>query len=158
MNKIILALGSNIGDRQKNIQDAISLLSEKISDINIAKIYNSKAVGFENQADFLNTALSGQTSLEPEKLLQFTQDVEKRVGRIFRFHWGPREIDIDIIFYEDKIIETSYLQIPHPRMQERDFVLFPILDIAPDFVHPATGQTVKQLYEALNKSQLSITE
>jgi 2-amino-4-hydroxy-6-hydroxymethyldihydropteridine diphosphokinase len=158
MNNIILALGSNVGNSEKNIVDAVDLLSEHISKIKCAKIYRSHAVGFEDQADFFNTAIIGETSLAPEQLLDFTQDVEKRIGRVFRFHWGPREIDIDIIFFDDLVYKSSGLQIPHPRANERDFVLKPAADIAPNFIHPELGKSIRQLYEALDKSKLSIIE
>jgi len=156
MHTIILALGSNVGNKKTNIAKAVSIHSEKKSRVSMARLYDSKAMGFEHQDDFINTALIAQTQLSPEDLLLFTQATEKRVGRIFRLHWGPREIDIDIILYDDLIYKTANLEIPHPKMAERDFVLMPLMDIAPDFVHPIFKQTVKQLYGALDKSHHSI--
>ncbi len=151
MKKVFLALGSNVGNRKENIEKAIELLGEKISNIKTAKIYKTKPVGVENQPEFLNTAIVGFTELEPEKLLEFTKSVEKKVGRVYRFRWGPREIDIDILFYEDLIIKTKELTIPHPRIQERDFVLKPLLDLEPDFVHPVLKKTIKEIYTELKE-------
>jgi len=143
MTRIYLALGSNVGDREANIKKAIELLSEKIKDIKIGKIYISKAVGYEKQNDFFNTALEGYTDLSPTELLEFCQNVENKVGRIYRFKWGPREIDIDILMYGNEIISTEKLIIPHPYMLERDFVLMPLLDINPNLRDPISGQFLK---------------
>src|SRR5258706_7388759 len=136
MHKIFLALGSNVGDKAKNIETAIALLAEKIKDIHVASLYTTKPVGYVDQDNFVNTALSGDTDLTPEELLKFVKDIEQQVGRIYRFRWGPREIDIDILFYDDVVIKQERLEIPHPRLHERDFVLVPLSDIAPDLIHP----------------------
>ena len=151
MAKVFLGLGSNVGNREKNIKRAVGLLSEKIKNIKLARIYKSKPYGFKNQDYFLNTALSGNTDLSPEELFHFIKDVEKEVGRIKRFHWGPREIDIDILFYENLIYETDFLVIPHPRIQERDFVLKPLCDLNPDLIHPVLKKTVKELLDELDE-------
>lgn len=158
MHTIILALGANVGNREKNITNAISLLEKKISNIRCAKLYHSKAVGHENQPDFVNTVILAETMLAPEELLEFTQMIEKNIGRKFRFHWGPREIDIDIIFYDNLILDLENLQIPHPRAAERDFVLFPIKEIVPSFVHPVLKKTIAQLCAEIKQSQLSILQ
>ena len=136
MAHIFLALGSNVGDKKDNIQKAFDFLSEKISNIKMASIYESKAMYYQNQDDFLNTVIEGYTDLSLDELLNFTQNVESRVGRVFRFKNGPREIDIDILFYDDNINSDSRITVPHPLIQERDFVLSPLSELAPDFVHP----------------------
>src|SRR4051812_44554807 len=120
METVYLALGSNVGDSQEHIKKAVQLLGESLQHIKRAPIYRSKAVGYTDQPNFLNTAIEGQTQLSPQKLLKFIKDVEKRVGRVARFRWGPREIDIDIIFYGDQIVEQDGLTIPHARFAERD--------------------------------------
>ena len=154
LEKVFLALGSNIGDREKNINEALRLLKEKIKDLKVGNIYISKAVGYENQPDFYNTVVSGYTNLSPEELFYFVKGIEKQIGRIYRFHWGPREIDIDILFYGNQIIKRDFLEIPHPRLHERDFVLKPMLDIDADFVHPVLKKTVKELFEELRTKSI----
>jgi len=153
---IYLALGANVGDTTKNLDQAIQLLKTKVSDIEEAPRYRSRAVGFTDQPDFVNTAVKGQTSLEPLELLQFVKSIEAEVGRISRFRWGPREIDIDIIFYDDLILNTEVLQIPHARFAERDFVLKPVFDLAPDLVDPVSGKTVSVLYNNLPDTDKAI--
>jgi len=152
--KIFLGLGSNVGNKINNIQKAIIFLLEKIQDIQIAKFYETKAVGYENQENFINTAIKGYTDLDIQSLFEFTKEVEKKVGRIFRFKWGPREIDIDILFYDNVIYKDSNIEIPHPRIVERDFVLKPLLDLEPDFIHPVVKKSIKQLYEELRDKSI----
>ncbi len=154
MKKIFLALGSNIGDRKKNIDRALHLLQEKVFDIKASRIYVSKAVGYEKQPEFFNMVARGFTELSPYELLDFVKDVEKRVGRIKRFRWGPREIDIDILFYEDMQINSDILIIPHPRLHERDFVLYPLAEIEPDYIHPVFQKPISQLLENVNKENI----
>ncbi len=156
MNKVFLGLGSNVGDRKKNIKEAINLLSREIKNVKIAKIYISKAVGYEEQANFLNTVISGYTSLDVEQFFKFIKDVEKKVGRKYRFRWGPREIDIDILFFDDLVYESETLKIPHPRIQERDFVLKPLIDLEENLIHPVFKKTVKSLFNELKEDEFSI--
>jgi 2-amino-4-hydroxy-6-hydroxymethyldihydropteridine diphosphokinase len=144
---VYLALGSNVGDSQANIAQAIKLLGASVKQIKQASLYVSKAVGYTDQPDFLNTAASGQTSLSPEALLEFVKNVEGQVGRTASFHWGPREIDIDIISYGDTMLETKNLTIPHREFRKRDFVLQPLNDLDPALVDPVSGQTIKQLLD-----------
>jgi 2-amino-4-hydroxy-6-hydroxymethyldihydropteridine diphosphokinase len=127
-------------------------LGESIQAIKQAPVYRSKAAGYSDQPDFLNTAIRGETALSPEELFEFIKQVEQRVGRQERFRWGPREIDIDIIFYGDQTIATKELTIPHPRFAERDFVLQPIADLRPGLVDPLSGKTVQELLKALPES------
>ncbi len=156
MTTIYLALGSNVGDPALYIMKAIDLLGTVVHNIRRAPLYASKAVGFTDQADFLNTAISGKTELSPQALLQAINNVEQQVGRVKRFRWGPREIDIDIIFYGNQLLETDSLIIPHPSFQERDFVLRPLVDLDSKIIDPASHKTLKQLLDSLNASQLSI--
>ncbi len=155
MQEVYLALGSNVGDSRHFIDEAIKLLSSSITNIVRAPIYKSKAVGYTDQADFFNTIVQCQTNLSPGKLLKFIKDVEKQVGRVERFRWGPREIDIDIIFYGQEMVQKEGLTIPHPRFRERDFVLLPLCDLSPNIVDPETKLTVKKLLEKLPKDQQS---
>lgn len=149
MATVFLALGSNVGESQQNIEKAVGLLGSSIRDIVRAPIYTSKAFGVTDQPDFFNTALYGETDLAPLELLDFVKDVESNIGRIERFRWGPREIDIDIIFYDDLILIDSRLTIPHAGLRERDFVLRPLCDIAPEHIDPLSKHTIWQLFDAL---------
>src|SRR5512146_104970 len=153
MTTVYLALGSNIGDSREYIQKAVGLLGEVLSDLKRAPFYRSKAVGYTDQPDFLNTAVSGRTDLEPEALLARVKSIEQEVGRTASFYWGPRQIDIDIVFYGDKVIKTDKLTLPHPRFAERDFVLKPLNDLNFSLADPVSGQSVKRLLAGLNPQQ-----
>jgi len=150
-NVIFLGLGTNVGNKKKNLDKAIRKLKEKVSNIRVSKFYETEPWGYENQDKFLNAAVSGVTKLSPSELLQFVKQIEKEVGRVERFKWGPREIDIDILFYNDLMYEDSSLVIPHPFLHERKFVLEPLMDLDPNFIHPLFKQTISQLYEKLKK-------
>ena len=156
MTDIFLALGSNIDNRKQHIETAIVLLREKVQDITVAPLYETKPRYFEDQQNFLNTVLRGFTDLEPRELLQFTKAVQKKVGRVERFRNGPREIDIDILFYDNVVYKDEELEIPHPRLQERDFVLQPFSDINPDFSHPVLKKTIRELLASLPEEQRSV--
>ena len=156
MYLIFLALGSNIENRKQHVQTAIVLLREKVHDITVAPLYETKPRYFEDQYNFLNTVLRGFTDLEPRELLQFTKAVQKEVGRVERFRNGPREIDIDILFYGNVVYKDEDLEIPHPRLQERDFVLQPFSDLSPDFSHPVLKKTIRELLDVLPEVQRSI--
>jgi 2-amino-4-hydroxy-6-hydroxymethyldihydropteridine diphosphokinase len=156
MAVVYLALGSNVGIGDRQINQAITLLQDKLTRIRYAPHYSSKAVGYTDQPDFLNTAVKAETTMSPEELLAFTQEVEQTIGRIRRFRWGPREIDVDIIFYDDLIITTPELTIPHPRFAEREFVLKPLCDLNPDLIDPVSHKTVQELYDQLPETNLSI--
>ena len=156
MHQIYLAIGSNIENRKQHIETAIVLLCEKVRGITIAPLYETKPRYFEDQNNFLNTVLRGYTDLEPLELLQFTKAVQQEVGRVERFRYGPREIDIDILFYGNKVYKDEDLEIPHPRLQERDFVLQPFADLNPNFLHPVLKKTIKALLDTLPEEQRSI--
>ncbi len=156
MPDIFLALGSNIENRKQHIETAIALLREKVYGINVAPLYETKPRYFEDQYNFLNTVLRGFIDLEPLELLQFTKAVQKEVGRVERFRNGPREIDIDILFYDNVVYKDEDLEIPHPRIQERDFVLQPFSDIDPDFSHSVLKKTIRELLDTLPGEQRSV--
>ncbi len=153
-----LALGSNLDDPIKYITDAIELLHSMIHNITCAPLYTSKAIGYTNQPDFVNTAIRGSTDLGPIELLEFIKSVEKKIGRIDRFRWGPREIDIDIIFYDNIILRTGTLSIPHSQFSKRDFVLKPLVDISPKIIDPQSKKLLSIMLQELDpnlKSQLN---
>lgn len=156
MTPVYLALGSNVGDSAVHIKQAIVLLGDVISDLQQAPVYISKAVGYTDQPDFLNTAVSGQTSLSPQALLARVKQIEQDVGRTTTFRHGPREIDIDIIFYGQQTLKSRDLTIPHPSFSERDFVLKPLADLDPALTDPVSGRKIADLLAELPEKQRSI--
>lgn len=156
MAVVYLALGSNVGDSKRHLALAEELLQEVVSCAVSAPLYASKAAGYTDQADFLNTVISGQTELTPLELLKFIKVVESKVGRTATFRWGPREIDIDIILYDDFVLDGPDLTIPHPRFAERDFVLKPLSDLCADLIDPRSKQPIQALLEALPAAERSI--
>jgi len=146
MNHIVyLALGTNLGDRTVNLRAALAALSPDVKVIAESKVYETPPWGYEDQPAFLNMAVKCETALEPESLLKRIKQLEVRLGREQTFHWGPRLIDLDILFYDDLILKTESLTIPHPHLHERAFVLVPLAEIAPDFIHPVLKKTIKEL-------------
>ena len=143
-----LHLGSNEGDREKSISDCIRLLEEKVGNI-LAKssLYETEAWGVKEQPDFLNQALEIITSLAPREVLDEIKTIEHSLGRAVKVKWGQRKIDIDILFYDDEIINTEHLNIPHPQLEKRNFVLVPMLEIAGDKMHPTLNKTIEELYD-----------
>jgi 2-amino-4-hydroxy-6-hydroxymethyldihydropteridine diphosphokinase len=145
-------LGSNLGDRAENIKEALRRLDE-IPGIEIEKtssMYETEPVGLVEQPDFINAVAEGKTSLSPEDLLKAVMQVEKGMGRVRTLRWGPRIIDIDILIYDDVSVNTPELVIPHPRMQERAFVMIPLCEIAPDLKLDG-GRGIKEIIESLGK-------
>ncbi len=156
MTTVYLALGSNVGDSAHYVEEAIKQLASVLQNVQRAPLYTSKAVGYTDQPDFLNTAVSGQTDLSPQELLAELKQIERSVGRVATFRWGPREIDIDIIFYGDQVVETEELTIPHFSFRERDFVLRPLCDLNPGLIDPVSSQSVQQLLSLVDSQQKSI--
>ncbi|WP_297810569.1 2-amino-4-hydroxy-6-hydroxymethyldihydropteridine diphosphokinase [uncultured Finegoldia sp.] len=150
--RYFLGLGSNIGDKTNYLELAISKLKE-IDSIEISKIsqmYKTKAWGNTNQDDFMNCAIELISFEEPEDLLKITQKIEIDLGRVRHEKWGPRTIDIDLLFCDDEIIYKDDLKIPHPFIQDRRFVLEPMMDIAEFFVHPVYRKNIRQLFLKLD--------
>ncbi len=148
--QIFIALGSNLEYRCSNLRTAQESLSPEVQIVNTSSIYITTPWGFEDQLDFLNQVLEVQTSLEPLTLLRHLKTIEKEMGRKESFRYGPRLIDLDILFYGDSVIETKELLIPHPHLQERAFVLAPLNEIAPDFIHPVLNRSVADLLEEID--------
>lgn len=145
-----------MGDREENIVRALDLISEQVTITKQATTVESKAVGHEAQDNFLNTVIEGETDLSLYTLLEYVKKIEKSIGRQERFRWGPREIDIDILFYDDVVSQDEDLEIPHPRLAERDFVLVPLAEIAPTLMHPKLGKTIAALAAELPDGRRAI--
>jgi len=159
MSNVYLGLGTNLGDRKQNISKAIEAISLKMSISKQSSLYETTAWGYTDQPDFLNQVIQVETNLSPLRLLNFLKNTEVELGRVKNFPYGPRLIDIDILFYDDLIKTTSRLQIPHPRIPERAFVLVPLNEIAPGFVHPVLKKTIAELLAELpNKTGVWLCE
>jgi len=147
-----LGLGSNLGNREDNLDMALKLLSQRMKIGRVSSIYDTEPVGNTDQPRFLNIACEVFTRLSPEGLLALAKGIEGKMGR--RGKSGePRTIDIDILLYGDTVMETPDLVIPHPRMTERAFVLVPLAEIDPDLVHPVSGKTVTEMKKAIREEQ-----
>jgi 2-amino-4-hydroxy-6-hydroxymethyldihydropteridine diphosphokinase len=145
-NKVVLSLGGNIGDVKETFIDSIKLLEESVGQVlKVSSLYSTKAWGVENQPDFLNQVLVLKSELEPQEILDKCMDIEVELGRVRKQKWYERTIDIDILFYNSEIIETPNLVIPHKYIHERNFVLFPIVDVIPSFIHPLLGKSMEEL-------------
>lgn len=143
---IILHLGTNDGFKVKNLLVAKHLIESNLgSVISSSSVYETSAWGVEDQEDFLNLALIIKTELSPEELLVGIQEIENKMGRIRHEKWGKRVIDIDILFYNQQIIKKANLKIPHPEITNRNFVLIPVYEIAPEFIHPELNKSITTL-------------
>ncbi|GAB5465958.1 MAG: 2-amino-4-hydroxy-6-hydroxymethyldihydropteridine diphosphokinase [Candidatus Kapaibacteriales bacterium] len=156
---VLLSVGSNIGDRSANIEDAYEhlIVTGTLSEARISSFYETEPVGITEQAWFLNAAIAGYTILSPLELLKTIKDIEYSCGREKRKRWHERELDIDLLLHSDTILETSHITLPHCRMHKRRFVLVPSAEIAPDAFHPKLLSTVSQLLdECPDQSEIKI--
>ena len=150
-----IGIGSNLGNREENCQKAIALLIKK--NIKITKrssLYEIEPWGVKEQPRFINMAVEIETNLEPAELLKVIKEIENSMGRRKGIRWGPRVIDLDVLLYDDLILKTGELEIPHPAIKDREFVLKPLSEIAPDKIHPIFKKSIKTLLiELLESSQ-----
>ena len=151
-NKAVIAMGSNIGDRRTNFDTALAILEkeEGIRILKFSKLYMTAPVGYVDQEWFLNSAIEIETTLLPTDLLKTVKQIESVLGRNFEGpRFGPRILDLDILLYQDTILQLPELEIPHPRLHERKFVLAPVCDIVPEQIHPILQKTMWELLQQL---------
>lgn len=151
--KCAIALGSNLGDSRAILEAALETLAAT-PDITLkasSSWYQTKAIG-PPQPDYINGCVLLHVQTEPQQLLETLLGIEAQFGRIRRERWGPRSLDLDLLLYDDLILETPTLQLPHPRMRERAFVLVPLAQIAPDWIEPVSGIAIAQLLQAVDCS------
>ena len=142
---VYLALGSNLDNRLANLKQAVAALSPQMEVKAKSHVYETPPWGYEDQPKFLNQVIKAKTYLDPEPLVKHIKRLEITLGRKASFQNGPRLIDIDILFYDDLILDTPSLVLPHPRLHERGFVLLPLMDIDPDLVHPVNKKSVREM-------------
>lgn len=155
---IYLSLGSNLGDREANLEAVFKELPPAIDVIVCSSIYQTEPWGFKDQPDFLNQVVQGETELPPRELLAYLKKIEKKIGRKPSFIYGPRLVDIDILFYGKKVINEVYLTLPHKKIPERAFVLVPLMEIAPELKFPDSDQTISDLVSSIDTSGVILYE
>jgi 2-amino-4-hydroxy-6-hydroxymethyldihydropteridine diphosphokinase len=150
--KAIIALGSNMGDRLGYLNEAQVQIEKRVGSITARSgIVETEAYGYTDQDDFLNMAVEVDTKLEPHDMLHELLSIEAELDRVRLIHWGPRTIDLDVIYCEDRIIDDEELKVPHPDLHNRMFVLGPVAEIAPDLMDPLRQKTVKELLAELTE-------
>ena len=154
--KAFIGLGSNLGDREASLRQALEHLATAPETVVVraSSLYDTEPVGVEDQPHFLNAVAQLETQLTPRQLLWNLMLIERRLGRVRTQRWGPRTIDLDLLLYEDVIIEDDDLQLPHPEMSKRSFVLVPLVELEPLLIHPVTGETMLALLQRLGARPL----
>lgn len=147
---VFLSLGTNLGNRLTNLQNARESLCPDVEIIQISPIYITQPWGYLDQPEFLNQVVEARTELEPLPLLYFLKAIEREMGRSSTFRYGPRLIDLDILFYGDRVVTEEGLQIPHDRLHKRAFVLVPLNDLVPDFIHPVLKLSVHEMLKKVD--------
>lgn len=157
-HKAYLSVGSNMGDRKKYLEDGIEALKAHplIKQVKVSELIETAPYGGVEQADFLNAAIGLETLMEPEELLEALHNIENSAGRERILRWGPRTLDLDILFFDQLVYESDTLVIPHPDLHNREFVLKPLSTIAPNYRHPLLGMTVSQELAELEKLSLPV--
>ena len=152
--EVYIGLGSNVGDRLSYLKEAVLEIKSNACHFLISSIYESVPVGFKFQPLFLNAVCKVATDKTPDQMLSFLQTLEDKLGRTRSFANAPRKIDLDILMWDDQVIKTPDLEVPHPRMIRRGFVMLPIVELAPSMIHPVEGLTMTQLLCKLQPSDL----
>lgn len=155
---VYVALGSNMGDKEQYLSDAVDVIAKNAlcRVLKVADYIRTTPYGVEEQAEFLNSAMCIETLMEPEELLDFLQSIELEANRVRELRWGPRTLDLDILFYDDQVIRSKRLTVPHADMKNRDFVLAPLVQLNPWLVHPVTGKTVEEMLENLKERHVIV--
>jgi 2-amino-4-hydroxy-6-hydroxymethyldihydropteridine diphosphokinase len=155
MEKVYFGLGSNMGDRGKNIQNALVQLERwELKPLRISRLYETEPFGVKDQAGFYNAVCVVETAQQPEDVLKAITSIELALKREKKTHWGPRTIDIDILLFGDRVVAMDGLTIPHPGLPDRKFVLIPLHELAPALVHPISKKTVEQLLNECNDTAI----
>ena len=144
-HEVYLALGTNLGNRRENLKEALQQLPPAVEVLDVSRLYETAPAYVLDQPNYLNITIKTQTLLPPAELLAYLKQLEELIGRLKTIRYGPREIDIDIIFYDQLVVKLPQLQIPHPRLAERGFVLRPLSDIGPQLTLPTLKRTVTEL-------------
>lgn len=145
MTIVYLSLGSNLGNREDNLRQALSLISRHMTLTDLSSVYETEPLEYTSQPTFLNMVCAGKTYDRPRNILELTQGIEKALGRVTTFKYGPRTLDVDILLYGHEVIDSPDLQIPHPSFSGRAFVLVPLSEIAPNIIHPVLGKSIADL-------------
>ena len=151
MSRVLLSLGTNLGDRRRNLRAAVRRLGLRLRVTAVSPVYETAPWGETDQPPFLNICLAAESDQTPLDLLRFLKQTETDLGRAPTYRWGPRLIDIDILAYDDAVIREATLTVPHAHLAQRAFVLAPLADIAPDWRHPLTGESVAQMMAAVDE-------
>jgi 2-amino-4-hydroxy-6-hydroxymethyldihydropteridine diphosphokinase len=146
--EVLLGLGANLGDPRRQLAEAVARLGALVEDVRVSSVYRTEPVGHRDQPDFLNLVVRGWTTVAPEELLRGLLAIEGALGRERTFPNAPRTIDIDLLAYGDRVMETAELTLPHPGMAHRGFVLHPLAEVAPKWVHPVLARTARELLSA----------
>lgn len=149
MADVYVGLGANVGDPADNLRSAVRRLGRAIDIVRVSSVYRSEPVGMRDQPFFLNAVVGGATPLAPRHLMAILLEIEQALGRVRTVRMGPRTLDLDLLLYDDRVIHEPGLDVPHPRMTERRFVLEPLAEIAPHVVHPGLGSSAAELLAAL---------
>lgn len=152
MNKVYLGLGSNVGNKIKNIKQAIGFFNwdTRFIDLHASSLYVTKPYGSIEQDNFINAVISFSTNIDHDNLFKITKELEKRIGRIKRESWGPREIDIDFLLFNQIVVRKEHITIPHEDLLNRDFVLVPLLELDPEIIDPVSQKKIKSFLSDLN--------
>lgn len=146
--EVLLGLGANVGDPLRQLAAAVDALRAFVADVEVSSVYRTEPVGYADQPDFHNLVVRGRTGLAPEALLERVLGVEREMGRERTFRNAPRLIDVDVLAYGGRVMETERLTVPHPGIPTRGFVLHPLAEVAPGWVHPVLGKTARELLES----------
>lgn len=154
--RVFIAIGSNLGDREGNLREAVRLAGSGggLSVVKVSSFYGSEPWGVPDQGEFVNAVMEVHTRLGPRELLRYIKGIESGMGRKPAARWGPRVIDLDMIFYGERVIKEEGLEVPHPRAHERAFVITPLAEIAPDVTHPVLKRTVSEISAGLGSPGL----